>query len=448
MKPLQLLLLVIICSGTMVVANDSGPGPFHSLKSPDGFGPFVRGTRTSLSILVGNKSAAVCTVHVSVESDSGSFSDKLVLGGKESRSVAIDLKRIQYASTALLTVYYEMPSYYGESSTAKRELRFVWEHIGVRLDSLSSIPWEVGTGKTLTLQFSPAIAMPRVDSCTVSLVSADGVQQLPVYQGTSIPTTLNIAEANVAALRLGSKVVTTVRYADKVQTQYHIDIDLPIVPTPVAFTADPVLSAFTTNQYGVYRTPSTPAVPNALCTLQLQGIPEQCNRIVFEMVLEDSATVPFDTVVAPGASFLSSPVSVVIPSTNIDVRTTSIRANMYVRAITRPFDVDLPVTLATQRALATVTSATGGPGRLTVQAWNPHNDRTPTVLADTAQVLRLQWPIGRIDSLETQFLSASGLILRTMRTLPMTDRYTNEIRLDPRTLPPTSARIQVRAFIK
>lgn len=447
MRSIQTLLFVVVCATHVLFAGDSGPSDFFSLKSASGYGPFIRGAKNSLSIVVGNRSSAQCSVQVSVESDSGSFSERLSLTGDESKTVAIDLKRIQFSESALLTVRFVTPAYYGESSTATRELRFVWEHIGVRLDSLSSVPWVVGTGKPLTLQFSPAIAMPRVDSCSITLVSADGLQRKVVYVGSSIPTSYTIPEADVAALALGSKVVTYVQYADKARTNYHIDIELPIEPTPIAFTAYPTISPFATNAYGGYRTPITPSVPTASTTLQLKGLPAQCERIVLQMVLEDSATEAIDTITAPGTTNLPTDLALPVVSTNLDVRTTAIRASMYVRSIPKPFDVDLPVRLATQRAHATVTSASGGAGRLTMREWNPHNTATPTITPDTTQVVTLAWPIGRIDSLEMRYLSSQGLTLRRAKLLPNKDRHTSVHLLEPRYLPPSTSRVVVRAFI-
>ncbi|MBK9181788.1 MAG: hypothetical protein IPM83_01450 [Ignavibacteria bacterium] len=447
MRSIPTLLFVIVCAVHVLFAGDSGPTDYFSLKSSSGYGPFIRGAKNSLTIEVGNRTSAQCSVHVQVVSDSGGFSEKYSLQGDETKNINIDLRKIQFSERAKLIVDYSTPFYYGVNSTAERDLTFSWEHVGVRLDSASSVPWEVGTLKRVGLTYTPAYSMPPVDSCTIALVSADGTQRNVLSAASDIPMSISIGGSSIAPLALGSKVVTYFQYADKARTNYHVDIELPMIPTPIAFTAYPPISTFATNAYGGYRTPITPSIPTASTTLQLKGLPAQCERIVLQMVLEDSATVPIDTITAPGITNLPTDLALPVISTNLDVRTTAIRASMYVRSIPKPFDVDLPVRLATQRAHATVTSSSGGVGRLTLQAWNPHNDPTPTVEPDTSQVIRLQWPIGKIDSLEIRFLTASALTLRSLRTMPNADRSTSLIALDPRTIPPASERLQVRAFI-
>lgn len=406
-----IVVLAAVCCVATLTGADTGPSAPYYVKSIRGFGPLERGTIDTLYLKIGSTRTRPTIAIVHVVGDSASPFE-ITMPFDTSIFVPIDVRQLQRSTSASLSVDFFEPGG-TKITTATRALDFVWGNVGVRLDSASSIPFEIGTRSAVTLLFSrPAIALP-IDSVLISLVSADTVRSVPVYRNTTIPDVVQISIPTDSSVDLGAMVSVVTVYRDAQSTRARTLLPLPLQPTPIKFKSlSPTLN-IRTNNYGAYRSPYAPTVPLVQDTFTLYDLPRRCERVQFSALLVDGTLVPFESVTPQPLQFLPQSIWIPVRSSELDARTVAIQADVYVKDIDLPFSVLKNVTFDLHHPIVSVRRPNGTPTTLSLRRWNPHNSGTATLQPDTAIIVRLQWPVTGIDSSLVYFLSATGQPLAT-----------------------------------
>jgi len=431
---------------------DSGPAAPFFVRSNIGFGHLQRGAHDTLVLEVGSTQVLPWKAEITVEGDSAAtFKKDVSEKGKTSVSVAVDLRRLQFSNSASIRVHFtEDIGLASESSTAERTLTFVWDFVGVQIDSASSIPFEVGKPHDVRLAFATPTVSAPIDSFAVAVLRADSSQLSLVSSSTSIPPTITIPAAALNGAPLGSKISVFTRYRDNVRSSHRTIIDLPIEPHPMAFSNTNALTSIRTNANGPLRSATTPIVPVRVDTLRLATLPDATSSIVIATRLLDEQLIPLDTIAAPTGASLPANVALPVTITNIDIRSTSLVALVNVRSIPTPFQVEQNITFAPLRPIVRVTSTADTLHGLHLRRWNPRNDSVRTMRPDTSITMDVKWPLSNIDSLVITFTADNGSFIgsRMLTTdRASKDRSESTIRIFLRDLAQGVSGFTVQPFI-
>ncbi|MBS1561906.1 MAG: hypothetical protein JSS89_09895 [Bacteroidetes bacterium] len=435
-----LLLFLLCCILPVHLHADTDPAAPYFIRSATGFGTIQRGLLSTLPIEVGSSPARAGKARIIVRSDSTTPVETLI-NFDSSVVVPIDISRLQRAPFATITV-----EFLRENNTviteAQRKLAFSWGNVGVRLDSASQAPFTTGTAARLRLIFTkPTMLESAVNEFSIALQGANTANFYNVYDSTVIPDEFTVIVPDTASL--GTSIVVTTSFdAEDLQTA----VSIPMIPAPIQFISAASLENIGTNNYGPIRSAYAGTVPSQTSVFTLSGLPDHTVGVVFASMLHNGDIVPFDSVVAPAATYLQKTVAKQIDISNLDVRSDFVLARVYVQDIPQPFDQVLSVSFDLGHPRVNVTLEPGKNVAFQLRRWNPHNNGTGTLRPDTTQTVKLEWAVKSIDSLRLTFFNTSGLPLGTRRIPSLADGASCLFTLNVQNIPQGTTAISVVAF--
>ncbi len=438
------LVALIVGIPTGLLQADSGPNAPYYVRSLHGFGPFQRGTLDSLLLDVGSTTKTPGKAVIKVTGDSA-VPFETTVAFDSSVVVPIDIRQLQRSDNAAVSIEF-LHTNGTKVTTAQRDLSFVWGNVGVRLDSVSSLSFEVGSPRRITILFSkPHLTLP-IDSLVISLVSADTMQYTTLFRGVSIPESFSFDLPTDTTAALGTMVSVITSFNADDEPFFETLLPLPIEPQPLKIKTQRALIDLVTNNYGTHRSVHAVIVPEQLDTMTIEPLPPHTVRVVLSSELADGSVLPFDTVSATTGTQLPTVLNIPLRTTNLRVETVAIRASVFVRSLPTSFDILRNVTFDLNHPKVQEQAPNGSKGALTLRRWNPHNDNTSTMVPDTAHVITLQWPVSGIDSVLVMYVSATGQSLYNTTVHSNADKASCTFTMSVQTTPAGAVGISAVAY--